>query len=212
MTRDEMKMHNFAQNYSSKRLDIESVAARAGKQLADDIVHPERRRMPAQKPGRSKQDYATPRDFLDAVRAKFGVRAWAWDLAATRDNCVTESANYFGPDQLPSVWRDALVADWAKLKGDLWLNPPYADIAPWAAKCAGDGAWRIRLKLSSTRIFFLVPAAVGSNWWANHVDGKARVVFPRPRLSFDGKAPYPKDVSLIVYGEKPGYETWRWRS
>lgn len=38
-----------------------------------------------------------------------------------------------------------------------------------------------------------------------------RIVFPRPRLSFDGKNPYPKDLGLIVYGEKPGYETWRWR-
>jgi len=169
--------------------------------------------MPLQKPGRSKQDYQTPRDFLDAVKNKFGVKAWAWDLAADGSNRVTfERNNYFGPDH--PRFRDALVQDWTKLRGDLWLNPPYADIEPWAEKCAelDCDSFSVDSIGLPRRIFFLVPASVGSNWWADHVHGKARIVFPRPRLSFDGIAPYPKDLGLIVFGEKPGYETWRWRS
>jgi phage N-6-adenine-methyltransferase len=164
-------------------------------------------RMPLQKPGRSKQDYATPRDFLDAVKLKFGVKTWAWDLAATRDNSVCGYPNYYGPDRTPVECRDSLSCDWTKLRGDLWLNPPYADIEPWAEKCATSTVYSFK---PPRRIFLLVPASVGSNWWADHVHGKALVVFPRPRLSFDGKAPYPKDTSLIVFGEKPGYELWRW--
>lgn len=170
------------------------------------------RKVPAQKPGRSKQDYATPREFLAAVKVKFGIHEWAWDLAAVRENCVCP--NYYGPDATAIAHRDALLCDWTKRRGDLWLNPPYADIAPWAEKCGSTQVLRRKNAGNSEagRIFFLVPAAVGSNWFANHVDGKARVIFPRPRLSFDGKAPYPKDVLLAVFGEIPGYKCWRWQS
>jgi hypothetical protein len=31
-----------------------------------------KRKMPEQKPGRSKQDYGTPWDFIKAVEARFG--------------------------------------------------------------------------------------------------------------------------------------------
>jgi hypothetical protein len=157
----------------------------------------------------SKQDYATPREFLDAVKRKFDVKEWRWDLAAVRENAVvTRNMDYFGPDHTLEQFRDALAYNWAAIRGDLWLNPPYADIAPWAAKCdqTVNG-----VKLFRGHIFFLVPASVGSNWWADHVHNKALVEFPRPRLSFDGKNPYPKDIALAVYGETAGYETWTWK-
>ena len=43
--------------------------------------------------GSSRQDWGTPPEFLDAVRARFG--ALDWDLAAHRKNAV--SARYLGP-------------------------------------------------------------------------------------------------------------------
>jgi hypothetical protein len=39
--------------------------------------------MPEQKPGRSKQDYSTPVEFLDAVKRRFGIEVWDW-----RKSCV----------------------------------------------------------------------------------------------------------------------------
>ena len=42
--------------------------------------------VPIQKPGRSRQDYGTPPEFLAAVVARFG--PLAFDLAASRDNAV----------------------------------------------------------------------------------------------------------------------------
>lgn len=144
--------------------------------------------------GASKQDYSTPQDFLAAVKKRFGMLTF--DLAATRDNAVTTV--FFG---LPL---DSLKQDWTKLYGNLWLNPPFDKIEPWACKCAesvGEGR----------NIFFLVPAAVGSNWYARHVHEKAMVCFLNGRLSFDGKAPFPKDCLLACYGLKPGYECWRWK-
>jgi phage N-6-adenine-methyltransferase len=156
--------------------------------------------MPKQRPGLSKQDYATPKIFIDAVKHRFAIREFAYDLAASKEN--TKARHFFCKEQ------DTLKQDWTKLKGDLWLNPEYAHIAPYAEKCAASappGVGHIR------RIFFLVPAGVGANWFAQHVDKKAFVLFNNGRLSFDGVGPYPKDTILAVFGIKPGYECWPWK-
>jgi phage N-6-adenine-methyltransferase len=151
--------------------------------------------MPEQKPGRSVQEVGTPREFLDAVERRFG--SLDWDLAADGSNHVTPY--WFGPGS--RYEQDSLTAHWAAGYFS-WLNPPYGNIAPWARKCAFAGM----------RIAFLVPASVGSNWFAEHVDGKALVLFLRPRLTFVGHTQsYPKDLILAMYGEKPGYECWRWK-
>lgn len=154
--------------------------------------------MPEQKPGRSVQVVRTPREFLDAVEARFS--PLTWDLAADEINHVTPGWHGSG-----AKWGDSLIAPWSEISGLLWLNPPYGNIAPWADKCALAAS-------HGARIAFLVPASVGSNWFAEHVDGKALVLFLRPRLTFVGHTQsYPKDLILALYGEKPGYECWRWK-
>jgi phage N-6-adenine-methyltransferase len=166
--------------------------------LAQGLPMTAARFMPEQKPGRSAQEVGTPRAFLDAVEKRFG--PLKWDLAADESNHVTE--RWFGPG---APGEDSLTCSWWMCPpGLLWLNPPYGNIGPWAAKCASI--------VDPHRIAFLVPASVGSNWFAEHVDGKALVLFLRPRLTFVGHTQsYPKDLILAVYGEKPGYECWRWR-
>ena len=156
--------------------------------------------MPEQKPGRSVQEVGTPPEFLRAAVARFG--QLVWDLAANESNHVTP--DWFGPGSPQND--DSFAHSWGGLpNGVMWLNPPYGDIAPWAKRCAEVGNnWR--------RIAFLVPASVGSNWFAEHVAGKALVLFLRPRLTFVGHTQcYPKDLILAMYGEKPGYECWRWK-
>ncbi len=149
--------------------------------------------------GRSKQDYETPPELINAIKAKFGLPAFTWDLAASDEN--TKGLQWFTEAQ------GSLSQDWTKLTGNLWLNPPFGDIAPWAVKCRESSAHGNMLR----RLFLLVPAAVGSNWYARHVHDHARVLFLNPRVSFDGKAPFPKDVLLALYGEAPGCEVWRWK-
>lgn len=168
-----------------------------------EIVQPENdlrvvRTMPAQKPGKSKQDYMTPDDFMTAIAAKFGVPEI--DLAATASNA--RCPRFISPEE------DSFKQDWDRLGCELgFLNPPFGDIRPWAKKCVST---------TTLRILFLVPASVGSNWWADHVDGESRVYFLRPRLSFDGKNPYPKDCALIEYNsdisDAPSYECWNWKA
>jgi len=149
---------------------------------------------PKQKPGRSKQDYATPPEFIAAVVERFGVLAW--DLAASHENA--KAPHYFIEAD------NSLDQNWSALQGNRWLNPPFCDIGPWAEKCS-----KTTLP-SGDRIFLLVPASVGSNWFHRHVHGKALVLALSPRLSFDGKNPFPKDCMLCVYGRHAGFDVWRW--
>ena len=154
--------------------------------------------------GKSKQDYATPKAFIAAVESRFG--PITFDLAASAENAVV-SAYYTEED-------DSFSKDWSKLDGLLWLNPPFANIKPWAKKCAESA-------VQGARIAFLVPASVDSNWHRDYVHGRAMVLFCNGRLSFDGKNPFPKPCMLCMYGYpygvppefviSSGYDVWQWR-
>jgi phage N-6-adenine-methyltransferase len=145
----------------------------------------------------SKQDYGTPRALIDAVEQRWG--KLTIDLAASVENAKAPKFLSAADDYLkqPSV----------VCSGLCWLNPPFADLAPWMAKCRDDAA-------DGARIVMLVPASVGSEWFAQHVWGRAKVVAVRPRLTFEGcHDPYPKDCMLLLWGrfDEPSFSTWRWR-
>lgn len=143
--------------------------------------------------GKSKQDYATPREFMRAVVSRFGLLSF--DLAASPHN--TKNPNYFSKED------DSLTKNWHEIRGLLYLNPPFDNIAPWAEKCLLESS-------RGAKILFLTPASVGSNWFANFVHRKALVLFLQGRISFDGIAPYPKDCILSCFGFTPNYEVWKW--
>lgn len=163
--------------------------------------------MPVQKPGKSKQDYGTPRELISAVEERWG--KLVIDLAATAENT---KAHYFITPE-----RNSLAEDWHNWLAQYeyrnnrpaiaWLNPPFADIAPWAEKCrfeCGRGA----------KIIMLTPASIGANWFADHVYGMASVIALRPRLVFEGcKDPYPKDCMLTLWGCGTSglFEIWKWK-
>ena len=160
---------------------------------------------PTIKRGKSDQVVGTPRAFLDAAERRFG--SVAWDLAATTDNSVCrDSGSYFGPDHTRRDWRDALAMDWGALIGTTWCNPPFSNIAPWAAK-----AETTRHRIGWT--LMLVPASVDAEWYWKHVHGKAFVMPLRGRLTFRGSSdPYPKGLLLAAYGfGVVGFEPWKWK-
>lgn len=157
--------------------------------------------MPAQKPGASKQDYRTPLEFLEAVRRRFGIDAFALDLAADDENHVAPLYYTAENDAL------ARANGWTtKSRGLAWCNPPYARIGRWVEK-----AWNESRR--GARLVMLIPAAVGSNYWRDYVHGKAFVLLLNGRITFVGcEQPYPKDCVLLVYGPDvaPGYDVWTW--
>lgn len=149
--------------------------------------------------GKSKQDYATPPEFVAAVARRFG--PITWDLAATAEN--TKAPLCITPEQ------DSFSVRWHTLEpnGVLWLNPPFAHIAPWAQKCGVEA-------MAGARVIMLTPASVGTEWYADHVFGVASSMFIRPRLQFVGKEdPYPKDLMLSLFGFDglAPFECWRWK-
>lgn len=155
-------------------------------------------RMPVQKPGKSFQAFATPHEFIHAVVERWG--PLSWDLAADETNVIPGVNGYFSKEQ------NSLLQDWRSLDGNLWLNPEYADISPWACKLAEE--------CSSRKAFshFLVPASVGSNWYHAFCHNHGYVNLLSPRMSFDGKGMYPKDLILVTYGyNMRGMGRWVWR-
>jgi phage N-6-adenine-methyltransferase len=160
--------------------------------------------MPVQKPGKSKQHYGTDPLFLNAVRERFG--PLVLDLAASKKNTVAPACITKAEDSLKVSWEKAMPE-----KGNAWLNPPFGRITPWALKC--KIVMRCRGPESFLeRILFLTPASVGSNWFELCCFNDAAVLLLKPRLVFVGEThPYPKDLILSVFGEKPGVTMWRWR-
>jgi len=161
---------------------------------------------PEQKPGRSKQNYGTPANFIRAVQWILGIDEFLFDFAADaenakaprhwneRDNSLSKSGE---------AWAAQIVGGWG------WLNPPFNEIGPWAAACRAA-------KEEGGSIAFLVPAGVGANWFRDHVDGHAKVLLLNGRLAFMPDKPtwlYPKDCILCLYSPdiQPGYEVWDWK-
>ena len=161
--------------------------------------------VPVQKPGRSEQTFVTPHAFIAATKRLLQIDAFAFDFAASC--CNTQASQYFDDATDAMVfsgkgWAERVVGGWG------WLNPPYTDIEPWVERCKDA-------KRAGAHIALLVPASVGADWFRDHVDGHAQVKFLNGRLGFlpdQPKALYPKDCILCLYGARPGYAVWSWRT
>lgn len=158
---------------------------------------------PNSKPEAGQQDYRSPPDFLRAVERKFGVEI-AFDLAGTVHNLVT------GDGFCHDLGQDALALPWPRLSEGraAFCNPPFGRSGAFA---------RVASESMHCRSILLIPASVGSRWFAEHVAGIACVVFLRPRLTFllpDGTpcgAGINRDCMLAAYGWAPGMHCSDWR-
>lgn len=158
--------------------------------------------MPKQKPGRSKQDYQTSPEFLQALRRKLGILEFDCDLAADDENHVCPRFYTEEDDAFSQTWK--LGTGWN------FLNPPYGDIEPWVLR-AGLMASR-----EDAQTAVLIPASVGSNWWVRAVHGIAHVLFLNGRIQFVGTTgPYPKDCAICLFSPamigNGGYGVWTWK-
>lgn len=159
--------------------------------------------MPRQKPGKSKQDYGTPKEFLDAVRNRLCIQEFKVDLAATQENRVCPF--WHGLDNGIDSLADGVRWNY---NGWAWLNPPFSNITPWAAKAAKEAQ-------RGAHIAMLIPASVGANWWRDWVEAYAYQSFLNGRITFVGETtPYPKDCALLLYTpwQFMGHEIWNWRA
>lgn len=162
--------------------------------------------VPAQKPHRSVQEVATPWPLIRAIERRWGGRKMDFDLCALASNA--KAPKFFTPEQdgRSQIW--SKIPSLPKKGARLWCNPPYGNTQPWVLRAARF-AQTSRCKVDGAKVLVLVPASVGSNWWAEYVHGRASVLFLRPRIKFVGhKQGYPKDLVIVCYGDKPGYDLW----
>ncbi len=148
----------------------------------------------------NNQAVETPQVFIDAVEDRFG--KLNVDLAATFSN--TKCNMYLGENS--KFCEDSLSYDWSNLSGNLWLNPEFKRIKPWAKKASDT---RLR---GNSKIIILTPASVGTNWFRDYVYRKAKVIFLNGRITFVGeKDSFPKDLMLFVFGLTPCFDVWQWK-
>lgn len=162
-----------------------------------------RRSMPQQRPGQSEQAVETPDEFLQAVKRRLGIFAFGLDIAASGSNAKAKRYFTRADNALLQLSWKSPGKQWS------WINPPFGEIAPFAARCLEEK------HRQGSRIALLVPAAVGANWWSAYVHRKAHVLFLNGRIQFVGHDHgYPKDLALVLYSPdlKPGYDCWRWKN
>lgn len=170
---------------------------------------------PAMQPydgAKGDQSWGTPPAFIDAFRRKFG--DIIWDLAASPHNAVFPQ--YFTEHE------NALEQDWAYISkelgpGWLWLNPPFADMAPWAAKCAEEAR-------NGARIALLSKVSV-ARWFVDDVAPNARVYLLSPRVKYvpapgqergpngalRSGADFDSMLSLFGPATRGSIEVWKWK-
>ena len=155
----------------------------------------------------TKQDYGTPQSLVDKIAASFGVQ-FVIDLAASDHN--KKAPHYIGEAE------NSLLCDWTGMIGAsaenqevinpcAWLNPPFAVSAPWMEKCKTESA-------KGSRIISLTLSSLGSNWYRDHVEGRAMVYVLRKRVMFEGcDAPYTKELMVCLWGfARSGLGYWDW--
>lgn len=144
----------------------------------------------------SKQDHATPPQFLGAVQRQFGCR-FTLDLAALPENRKCD--RFFSPefDSLGQDWKSVLEAGADPFMDEdcaAWLNPPFRGVDPWMEKCKAEAA-------KGCRIVTLTLASLGTGWYRDHVHGQGYTLVLQKRMVFLGqKDPFPKELMLTLWG------------
>lgn len=89
---------------------------------------------------------------------------------------------------------DGLAEPWA---GRVFVNPPFADLAAWAAKCATEAR-------RGAEIVLLLPARTDTAYWHERVATAELVCLWRGRLCFVGaEASCPFPVAFVYWGPRP---------
>lgn len=148
--------------------------------------------------GKAPQTWATPVPLWRALEVRYVPDGFDLDAAATADNAITE--HWLGPgsslaeDALGDLEASLLYLDFCHAamteKGglDVWLNPPFARVQPFAELAMREvraGRWRMAVVLA--------PSRVDTPWWRqlehmppglvahrDPIEGPGRVAFIDP--------------------------------
>jgi hypothetical protein len=153
-----------------------------------------------------KQDYQTPVELFNACGARFGEHHV--DLAAAAENSMCGD-DHFGPGSI--IGEDSLATSWtddcAEENPRGWLNPPFARMAPWIAKCIENVG-----KMKAT---VLCLASIETDWFRAAIK-HADVYFLTPRVRFVGApAQFNRNLMILDFnGERRRRPpcVWDWKT
>lgn len=108
--------------------------------------------------------YQTPINLFEKLNKEFGFK---YDLAANEYNTLCD--NFFDEKS------NSLEKDWHKLKGFLWLNPPYKPLRAWIEKAQKEAEL-------GAKVVMLVPPLVNNHYFVNRLPEEIR--FFKGRINF----------------------------
>jgi hypothetical protein len=139
----------------------------------------------------ARGDWRTPPEIVERVREAFGGRIGTDPCAAPDPLVSFASVSLAGPTGSPA---DGLAQEWSRTA---YVNPPFGDLAAWAAKCEAEAQ-------RGCEVILLLPARTDTRYWHEHVASAALVCFLRGRLKFvgaPGACPFP--TALAYWGSRP---------
>jgi phage N-6-adenine-methyltransferase len=132
--------------------------------MSDAVVNGAKGRNDSRYRGKGRA-WATPPSVFEPLQAEFG-----FTVDACADGLNAKLARYW------SEAEDGLAQDWSAEV--VWMNPPYGrEIRAWIRKAreASD---------AGALVVGLVPAETDSDWWHEHILGRAEIRYLRGRIRF----------------------------
>jgi phage N-6-adenine-methyltransferase len=165
-----------------------------------------------------RQEWRTPKNFLEAVQHAFG--KITIDVAASAENAVCERYIDRAANGLVQQW---FLPDSAGVLSHevAWCNPGFSSMAKWVEKACYqvDMAHQPRIAL------VLCLCAPSTVWWRMAIENRAEVRLLAPRVQFDPppgipRSSNPRDCALLVFRDKarrwkpdggPQILMWYWK-
>ena len=119
--------------------------------------------------GPRAQNWATPQVLFRELELRFGRGKFTLDACAEAWNA--KCSNYFDEDA------NGLAQTWT---GNVFVNPPYNNIAPWARKAVKS----VKLDKTADVVVLLVPVRTEQRWFHEWALPYGRVSFIQGRVSF----------------------------
>lgn len=138
----------------------------------------------------ARESWNTPPEIVAAVHAVFDGPP-DLDPCSNADSIVGAKRTICRPDDgLTSHWRASTA----------FVNPPFGKgIGRWVGRCVQE------YRDHKTQVLLLIPAAVDTRHWHEHVTTAARVCFLRGRVRFIGaEASAPFATAIAYWGDR----TW----
>lgn len=147
-------------------------------------------------PGAREQTVLTPQWILDWLRDASG-RTLALDPCTLPTN-PTRAQRVF------TVADDGLAQSWACGPGGfVYVNPPYADLQPWLAKCQTEASY-------DTPIYALVPWRGHRQWFAAAVQSASSVTHLAPFPFVGSTSAFPAPLCIITWHLPPVRSLTMW--